>query len=93
MWLKVVHSRFLPTTSLLNFAIGSRTDRHSPREVRHLDFIAQFTTDIRHVSASDNVADALSRFVIALMQQGVDLDSMASAQATDLGLLTSCTQN
>ena len=37
-------------------------DRHAPREARHLSFISEFTTDIQHVSGSDNAAaDALSR--------------------------------
>ena len=42
-------------------AIGSSTDR-SPRQSRHLSFIAEFTTDIRHVPGASNVvADCLSR--------------------------------
>ncbi|ROT82718.1 hypothetical protein C7M84_024114 [Penaeus vannamei] len=48
----------------LAFALHSRTRRQSPREGRHLDFISQFTTDIRHIRGSDNeAADALSRRV------------------------------
>jgi cleavage and polyadenylation specificity factor subunit 1 len=32
------------------------------RQFNHLDFVAQFTTDIRHISGQDNVvADVLSR--------------------------------
>ena len=46
----------------LTTAILSSTER-TPRQFRHLDFIAQFTTDIRHVKGTENVvADALSRF-------------------------------
>ena len=42
-------------------AITSSTER-SPRQTRHLSFISEFTTDIRHLSGSENVvADALSR--------------------------------
>ena len=42
-------------------AITSSTER-SPRQTRHLSFISEFTTDIRHLSGGDNVvADALSR--------------------------------
>lgn len=45
----------------LTNAISSKTER-SPRQSRHLDFIAQFTNNIQHVSGKDNVvADALSR--------------------------------
>ena len=32
----------------LTHSLNSKPDRHSPRQVRHLDFISQFTTDIRH---------------------------------------------
>ena len=44
----------------LSFALDSAADR-LPRQTRHLSFIAQFTTDIRHVKGTANVvADALS---------------------------------
>ncbi len=46
----------------LTYALNVRSNRHSPRQARHLDFIVQFTSTIRHVSGTDNVvADALSR--------------------------------
>ena len=42
-------------------AITSSAER-SPRQTRHLSFVSEFTTDIRHLSGSQNVvADALSR--------------------------------
>ena len=45
----------------LTFALSIETDR-SPRQTRHLAFIAEFTTDIRHIKGKFNmVADALSR--------------------------------
>lgn len=45
----------------LTTSLKSKTQR-SPRQERHLDFIAQFTNDIRYVKGSENiVADALSR--------------------------------
>jgi hypothetical protein len=45
----------------LTSALASATDR-SPRQTRHLSYIAEFTTDIRHIDGSANVvADALSR--------------------------------
>ena len=45
----------------LTFALNSNHN-HSPRQLRHLDFISQFTNDIRHIKGIDNsVADALSR--------------------------------
>ena len=42
-------------------ALKSATEK-TPRQARHLDYISQFTSDIRHVSGSSNVvADTLSR--------------------------------
>lgn len=46
----------------ITFAFRQKSDKCSPRQFRHLDFIGQFTTDIRHISGINNVvADALSR--------------------------------
>ena len=46
----------------LIFALNTRSDCHSPRQARHLDYISQFTFTIRFVHGLDNViADALSR--------------------------------
>ncbi|BHF83082.1 hypothetical protein SprV_0802622400 [Sparganum proliferum] len=67
----------------LTFAIHSRSDKPSPREIRHLDYISQFTSDIRHIDGSRNgVADALSRPSIAHLQlsPGIDLAEMAAGQ-------------
>lgn len=73
-------------------AVGTCTDRHSPREARHLDFIAQFTTDVRYVPGPDNTAaDALSRTValLKLPQPPLDdFDAMADAQQEDPALAT-----
>jgi cleavage and polyadenylation specificity factor subunit 1 len=33
----------------ITFAFQQKRDRCSPRQFNHLDFIAQFTTDIRHI--------------------------------------------
>nr|VZI49519.1 unnamed protein product [Spirometra erinaceieuropaei] len=55
----------------------------SPREIRRLDYISQFTSDIRHIDESRNeVADALSRPSIAHLQlsPGIDLAEMAAEQ-------------
>ncbi|BHF81006.1 hypothetical protein SprV_0702413500 [Sparganum proliferum] len=67
----------------LTFAMHSRSDKPSPREIRHLDYISQFTSDIRHIDGSRNeVADALSRPSIAHLQLslGIDLAQMAAEQ-------------
>ena len=72
----------------LTFALHSSAERHSPRQARHLAFISEFTTDLRHIEAQANrVADALSRNVLALEQSPIDLDAFASAQEQDEELL------
>ncbi|ROT82929.1 integrase core domain protein [Penaeus vannamei] len=72
------------------FALHSRTRRQSPREERHLDFITQFTTDIRHIRGSDNEAtDALSRVSISaatLADDAVDYHLVSREQRQDTSL-------
>ena len=46
----------------LTFALHQNLEKCSPRQFRYLDYISQYTTDIRHVTGKENVvADALSR--------------------------------
>ncbi|KAF2347495.1 Reverse transcriptase domain, partial [Trinorchestia longiramus] len=80
-------------------AIHMPSDRHSPRESRHLSFISQFTTDLRHIKGTDNtVADCLSRIhsisVIPVVEQ-LTLESIVAAQKEDPELqeLLKATQN
>ena len=75
----------------LTFVFSIQTKQHSPRQIRHLDFISQFTTDIRHIKGVDNTAaDALSRLELdALHEAGVpaiDFGAMAKAQSEDTAL-------
>jgi hypothetical protein len=68
------------------FSFRAHHDRHSPRQTRHLDFVAQFTTDICHISGADNTpADALSRMdinaIIPLDQRDINFEAMAQLQA------------
>lgn len=51
----------------LIYAFKQKPDKCSPRQLRHLDYISQFSTDIRHTKGTDNdnqVVDALSRIEI-----------------------------
>jgi cleavage and polyadenylation specificity factor subunit 1 len=60
--LEARHFTILTDLKPLTYAFQQKRDKCSPRQFNHLDFIAQFTTDIRHISGQDNVvADALSR--------------------------------
>lgn len=68
----------------LIFAVRSTTDRYSPRESRHLDYITQFTDDIRHISGVQNpVADALSRIHSLATDNSIDLEQLAASQSSD----------
>ncbi len=40
----------------LTYSFASRPERHSPRQVRHLDYISQFTSDLRYVQGLANTA-------------------------------------
>jgi cleavage and polyadenylation specificity factor subunit 1 len=47
----------------ITYPFQKKRDKCSPRQFIHLDFVAQFMTDIWHISGQDVViADALSRF-------------------------------
>ncbi|BHF71413.1 hypothetical protein SprV_0401447100 [Sparganum proliferum] len=75
-----VHTDHKPLT----YALKAKPDRYSPREVRHLDYISQFTADIRYVRGSDNVvADALSRPDINTLTSDFDLAKLADLQSGD----------
>lgn len=66
----------------LTFAFRQKPEKCSPRQFRYLDFIGQFTTDIRHISGKDNVvADAMSR--IDAVSEGINFDDLAQAQQND----------
>ncbi|PIK35199.1 pol polyprotein [Apostichopus japonicus] len=74
----------------LTFALQAKPDKHSPREIRQLDFISQYTTDIRHIKGTENlVADALSRSRLEHISTSsipttvVDTDNIALTQTTD----------
>ena len=69
---------------LLTFSLHTRSDKHSPQQLRHLDFISQFTSDIRHIQGLLNpVADALSCVELNAVESSsptIDLEAMALAQ-------------
>ncbi|GFV20563.1 retrovirus-related Pol polyprotein from transposon 17.6 [Trichonephila clavipes] len=77
----------------LTFAFNKISNSCSPCRLRHLDFITQFSTDIRQVSGSDNsVADALSR-INALNLSTTDLQHLADSQTKDEELKTLISSN
>lgn len=66
----------------ITFAFSTNRDSCSPRQHRYLNYIAQFCTDIRHVSGKDNiVADAFSR--VESIASYVDYKALEKEQETD----------
>jgi len=67
----------------LVYAIFNKNQlQSSPRQTRHLEFISQFTTDIRYVTGKDNVvANALSR--IDEINRAINIEILAEAQEKD----------
>jgi transposase InsO family protein len=66
----------------ITYAFQQKRDKCSPRQFNYLDFVAQFTTDIRHISVQDNVdVDAFSR--IESVTAPPSYDALATAQDSD----------
>lgn len=60
------------------------TETDSPRRIRQLAFVSEFSTDIRHINGDENiVADALSRVSTIDCPQSIDFKQLAILQATD----------
>jgi len=69
----------------LTYAFSQTRDKGTPRQLNHLDFVSQFTTDIRHISGRDIVvADALSR--VEVIRTSISPEDLAKAQTTDTEL-------
>ena len=74
----------------LTYALSTKSSKLTPHQTRHLDYIAQFTNDVRYTRGPDNlVADALSRVEVNALHssQVTDLKQMAAAQETDPDLV------
>ena len=73
----------------LTFSLSTDSAHHTPRQIRHLDYILQFTTEIHHISGQGNpVADALSHIELNAItppsQSPVtDFKELAAAQQQD----------
>ncbi|GBN45744.1 hypothetical protein AVEN_199115-1 [Araneus ventricosus] len=70
----------------LIYAFKQNRDKCSPRQLRHLDFISQYSTDTRHVQGSKNaVADSLSRIEMNSITKSpfLNFSELAKAQQND----------
>ncbi|GFT09012.1 transposon Ty3-I Gag-Pol polyprotein [Trichonephila clavipes] len=67
------------------YAFLQNPDKCSPRQWRHLDFISQFSTDVRHISGTRNaVADAFSRIEVnQISNSSLDFEALSKAQLED----------
>ncbi|GFU06395.1 transposon Ty3-G Gag-Pol polyprotein [Trichonephila clavipes] len=73
----------------LTYAFRQKSEKCSPRQIRQLDFISQFTTNIVHIPGSDNIAaDVLSRVSAITFPSQIDYDCIAETQQTDQELHT-----
>jgi len=80
--LEARHFNILTDHKPLTFAFHQKRDKCSPRQFNQLDFISQFTTDIRHISGRNNiVADTFSR--VEAIAAPVTHDTLATTQQTD----------
>lgn len=71
----------------LIFAFKQKPEKCTPRQFNHLDFISQYTTDIRHIAGPENiVADMLSR--TEAIAKPVTTEELADAQSRDTELAT-----
>jgi hypothetical protein len=83
--LKARHFVILTNQKPLTYAFSQKRDKCCPRQFNHLDFISQFTTDIRHISGQENVfSDALSR--VEAVCTSVSPEALTEGQATDAEL-------
>ena len=70
----------------MTHALTSKSMQHSPCQIRHLHFVSQFTSDIRHIKDAENPgADTLSQIELngLAQHQSIDFEDIAKAQASD----------
>ncbi|KAH8310176.1 hypothetical protein KR067_009353, partial [Drosophila pandora] len=64
----------------LVYAFDQKPEKASPRQLRQLDFIGQFTTSITHVAGDENTtADTLSR-IEAIVDNCINFNEISDAQ-------------
>jgi hypothetical protein len=84
--LEARHLTIFTDNKSITYAFQQKRDKWSPRQSNNLDFVAQFTTDIKHISGQDVVASALSR--VESVTAPPSYYSLAAAQDGDDDLQT-----
>ena len=68
----------------LTYALSQTTDAWTPKQCRHLSYVAEFTSDIQHVPGAENVvADCLSRQFVLLPLPSSQAASSSSRPLAD----------
>ncbi|GFW64995.1 transposon Tf2-6 polyprotein [Trichonephila clavipes] len=68
----------------ITYAFHQKNEKASPRQLRHLQYISRFSTNICHIKGQDNlVADAFSRIEAITV---IDYDTIADKQTQDAEL-------
>ena len=68
----------------LTTTFANNKNSYSPRQFRHIDYISQFSTDIRYIKGSENLtADALSRNIATISSSNIDYVAIAKDQEID----------
>lgn len=68
----------------LTYELGRKSKKSSPRQLRQLNSIGQFTTENRCVAGEDNVvADPLSHIASINMPVSITIEETAAAQRVD----------
>lgn len=68
----------------LTYALTASSKNETPRRTRYLEYIGQFTSDIRHIAGKNNeVADALSRIDEILCPSPIEYSSLSKQQNED----------
>ena len=68
----------------ITFAFQQKADKASPRQLRQLDYIGQFSANIIYVTGEENVtADALSRISAVTLPVAITPEELATAQRND----------
>ena len=83
LWHTVVDREYILFTDLQPFtrALITNTDRHSTLELRYLDYVSQYITDILHVRGSENVvADRPSCPSLNSLNSTVSYEELALSQ-------------
>lgn len=87
----IVYTDHKPITYAFS-KLGKSTDE-TPRRIRYLLYISEFTSDIRHISGHSNtVADTLSRVETVFCPTAIDYNRIADLQETD-DYVTACNTN